>query len=297
MTVMRHCTLVLALALSVLTAPAWGLQKGDPAPKFSLTSMDGQVVAPADISGKVVALSFWATWGKHCEEEMKQIQDLSKEFGEEGFIVLGVDEREDAAKAAEFAKRVGATYRILMDDGTVARAFGVNGVPDLFLIDRKGIIGDRFMGYAPTLAKPIRDAVKAAVTKTTAASEPAKAPDASASIPVSLRAYAHLQLGAAHLNVGDAFVKAGYTDAGHFDQAVRELRAGLAMDPKNAELHIWLGLALERKNERAAAVREYQTAVEIDPKNVYAQDCLRRLGVPPAAPAAAEEETQPEEQQ
>ena len=294
---MRYCTLVLVLALAVFTAPAWGLQKGDPAPKFSLTSTEGQVVAPADVSGKVVALSFWATWGKHCEEEMKQLQDLSKEFGDQGFIVLGVNEREDTAKATEFAKRVGATYRIVMDEGTVARAFGVNGVPDLFLIDRKGVVRDRFIGYAPTLAKSIRDAVKSAVTKSTTTSEPAKpAQDTAGAVPAALRAYAHLQLGAAHLNIGDAFVKAGYTDAGHFDQALRELRSGLAINPKNTELHIWLGLGLERKNERAAAVREYQTAVELDPKNVYAQDCLRRLGVPPAAPAAAEEETQPEEQ-
>jgi len=210
MTGMRHSTLIFALALAAFTAPAWGIQKGEPAPKFSLTSAEGEVVAPADVSGKVVALSFWATWGKHCEEEMKQLQELSKEFGDQGFVVLGVNEREDAAKATEFAKRVGARYRILMDEGTVARAFGVNGVPDLFLIDRKGIVRDRFIGYAPTLAKPIRDAVKAAVAKTTITAEPAQpTPGGAAAVPVALRGYAHLQLGAAHLNIGDAFVKAG----------------------------------------------------------------------------------------
>jgi len=281
---MRRCIWAVALALAILAAPAWGLQKGDPAPKFSLVSADGEVVSLADLAGKVIAVSFWATWGKHCEEQMKQLQDLSKEFGDEGLVVLAINEREDGDKALEFAKRIGVTYRVLLDEGATARAFGVNGVPDLWVIGRKGAIRDRFIGYAPTLEKAIRDAVRAAVAAPVAGVEPARATadEGAAMIPASLRAYAHLQLGAAHLNIGDAFVKAGYRDAGHFDQALRELRSGLVIDPKNVDLHIWSGLALERKNERAAAVREYQAALELDPKNVYAQDCLRRLGVPPA---------------
>jgi hypothetical protein len=51
------------------------------------------------------------------------------------------------------------------------------------------------------------------------------------------------------------------------------------------ELRVWLGVSLERTRDRAGAIKEYQTALLLDPGNVYAQDALRRLGVPPA-PAA-----------
>ncbi len=288
-----RCYAVIALVgLLAMAAPAWALQKGEAAPTFSLTSTDGQVISLSGLSGKVVAISFWATWGKHCEEQMKQLQDLSKEFGEKGLVVLAINEREEREKAAPFAEAAGATYPILLDEGKTARAYGVNGVPDLWVIDRKGIARDRFIGFGPALPKMVRDSVTSYLSKSTlAVDSPQPAPEVS-TIPVSLRAYAHLQLGAAHLNIGDTFVKAGYRDGGHFDQALRELRSGVSMDPKNVDLHIWLALALERKSDVAGAVREYETANALDPANVYAQDALRRLAVPPPAV----EEQAPEEQ-
>jgi peroxiredoxin len=289
---MRRYAVIPLVCLLAMAAPAWALQKGEVAPAFSLTSTDGQVISLSSLSGKVVAISFWATWGKHCEEQMKQLQDLSKEFGEKGLVVLGVNEREDREKVAQFVEGIGATYPILLDEGKTARAYSVNGVPDLWVIDRKGIARDRFIGYGPTLPKMIRDSVTSYLSKSASAVESPQPAAEVSTIPVSLRAYAHLQLGAAHLNIGDTFVKAGYRDGGHFSEALRELRSGVAMDPKNVDLHIWLALALERKNDSAGAVREYETANAFDPANVYAQDALRRLAVPP--PAA--EEQLPEEQ-
>jgi len=293
---MRHCTLTLAAVLLMAAIPAWALQKGEVAPSFALTSTEGQVVSLADLSGRVVAIAFWATWGKHCEEQMKQLQELSREFGDRGLVVLAVNEREERSKAAAFAERIGVSYRVLLDEGKTAKAYGVNGIPDLWVIDHKGIARERFIGYGPTLPKAIRDAIAAQVTRPVAAPESAKPAtgEASSAIPVSLRAYAHLQLGAAHLNVGDAFVKAGYRDRGHFNEALRELRSGLALDPKNVDLHIWMGLALERKSDSAGAIREYQTALDLEPGNVYAQDSLRRLAVPP--PSTPEQPAQEEEQ-
>jgi peroxiredoxin len=274
-----------AALVALATGPVWALQKGEPAPGFSLTSTEGEVISLSGLSGSVVVISFWATWGKHCPEELKQLQELSREFGERGLVALGINEREDQDTVAEFAKQNELTYRMLLDEGGVARAFGVNGVPDLWVIDRKGVARARFIGYGPTVPTTIRETVAAAVAGTLPV-EPATppAPEVGPAIPLALRAYAHLQLGAAHVNIGDAFVKAGYRDGGHFTEAVRELRSGVALDAKSVELHIWLGLALERKQERAAATREYQTALLLDPVNVYAQDGLRRLGVPPSPP-------------
>lgn len=292
---MRNCACILALTLMTTACPALALQKGDPAPNFSLTSTEGVVVSLSDLSGKVVAISFWATWGTACSEQLKQLQQLHRELGDKGLVVLGINEREDRDQAASFAQRNGLTFRVLLDEGGVARLYGVNGVPDFWLVDRKGVLRDRFIGYGPSLPKAIREAVAAAVGKTTTPMSGGATADPGAPIPVSLRAYAHLQLGSAHLNIGDAFVKAGYRDAGHFNEALRELRSGVAMDPKNVDLRIWLGLILERKNEKSAAINEYQTALLLDPANIYAQDALRRLGVPPGS--SQEEEGQEEEEE
>jgi len=274
---MGRSTLLLAALLAVAALPAQGLQKGERAPEFTLPATDGKMVSLDALLGNVVLVSFWASWGAQCGEELKQLQALSKEFGSKGLVVLGINEREDKTRAADFANRHGITYQILLDDGAVARAFGVNGLPDLWVVDRKGLVRARLVGYGPTVPKGVRDAAAAALAAPAGAVRSAAATDV---VPTALRAYAHLQMGAAHINIGDAFVKAGYREAGHFNEALREFRAGLALDPNNVELHVWLGLALERKNERAAAIKEYQTALGLEPTNAYAQGALRRLGVP-----------------
>jgi len=282
---MRPWVAVVLAVLLLAAGSAWGVQKGEQAPTFSLSSTDGEVVSLADLSGSVVVVSFWATWGKQCQEELKQLQTLAQGSAGKGLVVLGINEREERATAEGFAQRNELEYRVLLDDGSVARAYGVNGLPDLWVIGRNGVVRSRLTGYGPGSPKEIETAVAAALAGTPLPEErtAAAAGETGPPLPLPLRAYAHLQLGAAHVNIGDAFIKAGYRDAGHFKEAVRELRSGVALDPKNVELHVWLGVALERDQDKAGSIREYQAALTLDPANVYAQDALRRLGVPPAA--------------
>jgi peroxiredoxin len=251
----------------------------------------------SDLKGKVVALAFWASWAKHCEEQLKQLDILRAELADKGLVVLAINEQEDPSRVADFAGRYQLSLTMLLDNGAVARTFGVNGVPDLWIVDRDGKLRARSIGYADTAAREVRTAVEAALAEPARKPEPAP-PETLAAVPPKLQAYAHLQIGAAHINVGDAFVKAGYRDFGHFDEALWEFRAGLALDPQNVDLHIWLGLALERKADQVGAAKEYQAALKLDPNSVYAQDALRRLGIPfgePGKPApAAPQENQPE---
>lgn len=280
----RHCSLLLPLALLICLSPGWCLQEGDKAPDFSLPAANGDMVSLADLEGKTVVLAFWASWAKHCAEQLKQLDGLRAEFAEKGLVVVAINEQEGPSLVADFVDRNQLAMTVLLDDGTVARAFGVNGVPDLWIVDRRGKLRARSIGYAEAAVREMKAAVEAALAEPDQPSKPMPA-EIPAAVPPKLQAYAHLQLGAAHVNVGDAFVKAGYRDLGHFDEALREFRAGLALDPGNVDLHIWLGLALERKADRAGAAREYQAALKLDSDSVYAQDALRRLGVPvPTAP-------------
>lgn len=281
MFIVRPWTYVLAAALLCLSAPAWAVHQGENAPDFSLSSIDDETVTLADLSDRVVALVFWAGWGRHCDAELRQLEALANEFGDQPFVVIGINEREDREQILDFSQRHGLAFQMLIDDGAVARAFGVNGVPDLFILDREGVVLARFIGYSTSVADGIREALIEALAeppRPEAVSQPGVEPVVT--VPTQLQAYAHLQLGAAHLNIGDAFVRAGLRDAGHYREALAEFRAGLTLSPSSVDLHVWLGLALERQNDRASAVREYQTAIALDPVNVYAQDALRRLGVP-----------------
>jgi peroxiredoxin len=279
----RRLSLLASAVLVVCASSAWALQEGDRAPAFSLPTINGDTVSLDDFRGKTVALAFWASWAKHCAEQLKQLDLLQTQFREKGLVVLAINQQEQPSLVADFADLNQLSVTMLLDSGSVARAFTVNGVPDLWIVDREGKLLARSIGYADAAAREIRAAIEAALA------EPEKRPEqasqeVAAAVPPKLQAYAHLQMGAAHINVGDAFVKAGYRDLGHFDEALREFRAGLLLDPQSVDLHIWLGLALERKADLAGAAREYQAALKLDSNSVYAQDALRRLGVPTAQP-------------
>ncbi len=283
---------------ALLSSPVWAVAVGEKLPKFSCPTTEGGQVASADLAGKVVAICFTASWVKRAGEEVRFLQGLTREFKDRGLVVLPVIEREDKARAAEFAAQYQLTSKLLLDSGQLAKLFGVNGLPDLYLVDRAGLLRGRVVGYGPSSPESIRKALlplleeakpapaKSAPVKPAVRHAPPPAPAATNSdLPAALRAYAHLQLGAAHISIGDAFINAGHRDGGHYAEAVKELQAGLAIDPKNVDLLVWTGVAYERKGDAAEAVRAYQAALALDAGNGYAREGLRRLrGLPPTPP-------------
>src|SRR5699024_7889902 len=53
-----------------------GLEKGNRAPDFELTTMDGEKVKLSDYRGERVMLNFWASWCGPCRTEMPDMQKL-----------------------------------------------------------------------------------------------------------------------------------------------------------------------------------------------------------------------------
>ncbi len=120
---------------------------GSPAPEIALMDLQGQEVRLSDLHGKVVLLNFWATWCKPCKEEMPAMQAAYDKLRSEGFVVLAVNELEDAEKVAEHIRTHGHTFLVVMDhDNRVANRYGVVGLPASFLIDRQGIVREHVFG-------------------------------------------------------------------------------------------------------------------------------------------------------
>src|SRR6058998_3375741 len=120
---------------------------GAPAPEIALKDLQGQEVRLSDLHGKIVLLNFWATWCKPCKEEMPAMQAAYDKLRSEGFIVLAVNELEDAGRVAEHIRTHGHTFLVVMDhDNRVANRYGVVGLPASFLIDRQGIVREHVFG-------------------------------------------------------------------------------------------------------------------------------------------------------
>ena len=122
---------------------------GRTAPNFVLAPLDG--TAPVDSAvlfgqGRPVVLNFWASWCTVCVEEAADLERLHRESGDD-LLVLGIAIQDAPADARRFAKRHGMSYPILLDpQGRSGIDYGMLGVPETFLIDRRGIVRHRFIG-------------------------------------------------------------------------------------------------------------------------------------------------------
>jgi thiol-disulfide isomerase/thioredoxin len=121
------------------------------APAWELTDTDGKPVKSSDFEGKVVILDFWATWCPPCKAEIPGFIELQKQYGEKGLVVVGVslDERGPAV-VKSFINQFGMNYPVVMGDAKIVQAFGgIQAIPTTFIIDRRGEIVARHVGFAP----------------------------------------------------------------------------------------------------------------------------------------------------
>ena len=121
-----------------------------PAPESLGKMLDGTEVALKDYKDKVLLIDFWATWCSPCVKAMPEMQKLHNKLADKGFSAIGISiDEEGAKKVKPFQAKRKFTYPILLDtdkESPVWKAFGVHGVPALFLVNRKGEIVQQWTG-------------------------------------------------------------------------------------------------------------------------------------------------------
>lgn len=129
------------------------VEVGRTAPDFQAVNLRtaDTVTLNAEYQGQVVLVNIWATWCAPCRKEMPAMEQLYKELGPKGFRIAAVSIDEgDLADVVRFADDLGLTFEILHDgDGSVQRKYQTTGVPESFLIDRKGMIVKKAIGEHP----------------------------------------------------------------------------------------------------------------------------------------------------
>jgi len=120
--------------------------KQAPAPEFNLATPDGKNVALAQLRGKVVFLNFWATWCSPCRAEMPSMEQLHKEFQDQGLAMVAVDVGESPKQVTLMAEFRLSFPSLLDENSEVSALYGVRGLPTTFLIDRDGRIVGTVLG-------------------------------------------------------------------------------------------------------------------------------------------------------
>ena len=93
----------------------------------------------ADFRGKVVVLNVFASWCGPCRAEAPMLNQVQKTLLEHDGTVLGVTYLDNSDSSEAFVRQEHIGYPVVRDvSGNFVRAWGVNGIPETFIIDRNG---------------------------------------------------------------------------------------------------------------------------------------------------------------
>lgn len=138
-------------------------------PSVTLKSIEGKTVNTAQLSndGKPFVITFFATWCKPCQRELKAIHEVYADWQDETgmkIIAVSIDEGQNVNKVKPLVDASGWEYDVLLDsNGDFKRAMGVGPIPALFIVDGNGKIVDRHTGYTDGSEEEIIKKIRALV--------------------------------------------------------------------------------------------------------------------------------------
>lgn len=128
-------------------------------PVESLVNLAGQKVPLNSYHGKILLIHFWATWCVPCIHELRTLQNLRKQIGNDSFEILAVAINEDYREVAPVIARNEIDLPMFRDPMQAAqRAFGVNEVPESFFVSPSG----HFLLFADPLTGALQSKISGA---------------------------------------------------------------------------------------------------------------------------------------
>jgi thiol-disulfide isomerase/thioredoxin len=159
--------------LLVVSFTAWGsapnLKVGDAPPDVFGKSSTGEVVHLTDYRGRIVVISFWATWCGPCRKELPVLANLEKKATREKVVVLSVNWRQNSNEFRQIMKifkDMGTDITLISDErGRAGEAYGVKGIPHMIIVGRDGKIAAIHVGYSEEEIPVLVDEINSAWSK------------------------------------------------------------------------------------------------------------------------------------
>lgn len=171
---MRRYLLALVLFAVACVAHAAGPAIGDAAPGALGKGRDGKPVTLEQYRGKVVVVTFWASWCTYCLKELPVLDALQRHAG--SLLQVVAVNVKDTPEDYRVMMRQMKSYTLLQSrdaDGGIADRYDVKGYPSLWIVDRQGRVAAHHSGYGEGMLDTIIDEINAVLREPVAAAEAA----------------------------------------------------------------------------------------------------------------------------
>jgi peroxiredoxin len=140
-------------------------------PSVQLKDIKGKTIDTKTLNndGKPFAISFFATWCKPCNRELKAIHEVYPDWQEETgmkIYAISIDQGQNINKVKPMVDSEGWEFEVLLDPNSdFRRALGIQMIPHVLIVDGKGKIVDSRSGYTEGAEEHIIEKVKEILAK------------------------------------------------------------------------------------------------------------------------------------
>ncbi|MEM1295224.1 MAG: TlpA disulfide reductase family protein, partial [Verrucomicrobiota bacterium] len=133
---------------------------GKAAPPFELPLLSGETFSLAEERGSFVVLEFWATWCGPCQAAFPEYIEAMEELNSDEVRFVTVNQAEPAAIVKPYLERHNWNFEVALDSReSVARKYGVQGIPHTVLIDREGKVAWVQTGFVPGVGDELKNVI------------------------------------------------------------------------------------------------------------------------------------------
>lgn len=124
---------------------------GTAAPALAIAEwLTGEIEGENPLAGKTIILEFWATWCSPCIKAIPHLNALQSEFGKQIVFISITDEK--PSRVRRFLEKTSMSSSVVLDDQRrTYTAYGVDAIPQTFLIDSAGVV--RWYGHPDELTE------------------------------------------------------------------------------------------------------------------------------------------------